>query len=469
MESLKKRTKKGFKIITAIEIFRYCVELFLILFTARLLSPNDFGLIASALVVISLTDSFTQFGFSTSIIQFKEDSKKYINTAWTVDLIRSFILFTILFLLSDNISNYFDNQNLKLILIFLSLRPILQSLTNPYINYEIRNLEYKSYSILFLSSSILRLVIVIPLTLYFMNYWALVIGSISATFIKVITSYYLIKYKPSFEIKYIYLKKLFNFSIWLIISRIFQIFYKNIPYLILAKFVGMKEVGGFKISDQIGTSFDNIYKKYSSKVVLPSLSEINRNESNNKLIHEKNILSIISILTLFIVPSVLFTELIVLIFLGIKWIFIVPVLRFFFVLGGIYTINNFFNSLIISIGHPKVDSLIKLVAFILFISLIPFSTNIEAIIINMYSVSIFILIMNLIYTKNKLRINYFFVLKNYLKLVSPIIISLILIIYFHKFNYEGFIMYILFFLFFLFLQNLMKLESYYSLFLNLKK
>ena len=34
-------------------------------------------------------------------------------------------------------------------------------------------------------------------------------------------------------------------------------------------------VGGYKLSEQIGTSYDNIYKKYSSKVVLPSLSEIN--------------------------------------------------------------------------------------------------------------------------------------------------------------------------------------------------
>ena len=114
---------------------------------------------ASALVVIALTDSFTQFGFSTPIIQFKEDSIKYINTAWTIDLVRSFIIFIFLFIFSEKISNYFENENLKNVLIFLSLRPIIQTLVNPYLNYEIRNLELKSYSIVFLSSSLLRLLL----------------------------------------------------------------------------------------------------------------------------------------------------------------------------------------------------------------------------------------------------------------------------------------------------------------------
>ena len=394
MDSFKEKVKNGFKLITSIEIIRYAIELFIILFTARILSPDDFGLVASALVVIALTDSFTQFGFSTPIIQFKEDSIKYINTAWTIDLVRSFIRFNFLFIFSEKISNYFENENLKNVLIFLSLRPIIQTLVNPYLNYEIRNLELKSYSIVFLSSSLLRLFIVIPLTFYFMNYWALVIGSLSATFIKVVISYFLIKYKPKLNLNLHHSKKLFSFSIWLIVSRIFQLFYKNIPYLILAKFSNMVIVGGYKLSEQIGTSYDNIYKKYSSKVVLPSLSEINRSDLKDNRVHEQNLLMIISLIILMIVPSILFSDILVRVFLGHKWIFIIPTVKLFFVLGGIYILNNFFNSLIISLGYPKSDSIIKLIALIIFFSLIPFSKNLENIIINLFCVTISILFMN---------------------------------------------------------------------------
>ena len=131
MDSFKEKVKNGFKLITSIEIIRYAIELFIILFTARILSPDDFGLVASALVVIALTDSFTQFGFSTPIIQFKEDSIKYINTAWTIDLVRSFIIFIFLFIFSEKFQIISENENLKNVLIFLSLRPIIQTLVNP--------------------------------------------------------------------------------------------------------------------------------------------------------------------------------------------------------------------------------------------------------------------------------------------------------------------------------------------------
>ena len=106
---------------------------------------------------------------------------------------------------------------------------------------------------------------------------------------------------------------------------------------------------------------------------------------------------IISLIILMIVPSILFSDILVRVFLGHKWIFIIPTVKLFFVLGGIYILNNFFNSLIISLGYPKSDSIIKLIALIIFFSLIPFSKNLENIIINLFCVTISILFMNFFY------------------------------------------------------------------------
>ena len=77
-------------------------------------------------------------------------------------------------------------------------------------------------------------------------------------------------------------------------------------------------VGGYKLSEQIGTSYDNIYKKYSSKVVLPSLSEINRSDLKDNRVHEQNLLMIISLIILMIVPSILFSDILVRVFLDIS-------------------------------------------------------------------------------------------------------------------------------------------------------
>ena len=66
---------------------------------ARLLSPNDFGLFGIALLLLSMLDTFSQPGFKTALIQKKENITDYLNTTWTVEIIRSIFIATILFLL----------------------------------------------------------------------------------------------------------------------------------------------------------------------------------------------------------------------------------------------------------------------------------------------------------------------------------------------------------------------------------
>lgn len=328
--SLFRAAKKGLASIASIEIFRYFCETFILIFTARLLTPDDFGIVASALVVIGISDSLTHFGFNIPIIQFKKDSISYLNTAWTADIIRAIIIFLIIFSFSGSLSLYMQIEELKIVLILLSIRPILQSLVNPYLNYQIRNLDYKKYIIIFLTGTIIRLLIIIPLTIIYKNYWALVIGSLIATFSKTLVSYIVIDYKPKFELAYSKIKKLFNFSIWIIFSRIYNIFYKNAPYLIVFNFGNLTGVGGYRLSEQIGSAFDNIYKKFNSKVFLPVFSEINRsNDTEKNKYYQLNISLLFAITVCFIFPCVYFSETIINLFLGRKWLFIDNMLKFF--------------------------------------------------------------------------------------------------------------------------------------------
>ena len=60
---------------------------------ARLLSPNHFGLMGIALVTMGTVDTFSQTGFDIALIQRKRDTDRYLDTAWTVGILRSLVLF----------------------------------------------------------------------------------------------------------------------------------------------------------------------------------------------------------------------------------------------------------------------------------------------------------------------------------------------------------------------------------------
>ena len=76
--NLSKIAKGGLN-ISLIEVVRYLVEFLIIIVTARLLEPNDFGLIALAITIISVIDAFTDLGIKTAIIQNKKSKNNFLH------------------------------------------------------------------------------------------------------------------------------------------------------------------------------------------------------------------------------------------------------------------------------------------------------------------------------------------------------------------------------------------------------
>lgn len=357
MSNLIQKAKKGIFTIGSLELFRYLVEISLLAFTARMLSPTDFGIVAVALIVIGIGDSFSDLGVKTALIQFKEDSYQYLNTAWTIQIIRAIFLFFILLFLSHFFSSYFEKQELIYVLPFLALRPIIQALTNPMQTYHIRNVEYKKYSIMTFSGVISRIMYVIPLTFYFKNYWAIALSAILVTLTKMIVSYLLDQYKPRFSLKNFY--KLFNFGVWILFSRVLLVCFKQLPSLIIGKVAGLEFLGGYKLADQGGNMLTNIYKKYASYITIPFFSEKNRSGKEFKNTIENYLI----IAFAFVIPVSIFGALnadsIVFIFLGEKWLFISVILCYMFIIGGLNFLALCVSSLLISIGRPKADTIAR--------------------------------------------------------------------------------------------------------------
>lgn len=395
MQYLKKKIFDGTKYILLFEILRYLIELFIIAFTARLLDPSDFGIVALALVVVGITDSFSEIGIRTSIIQFKDDTLKYLNTAWTLQLIRGLLIFLILFLTSDYIASYFKNDELSLIIKILALRPIIQSLVNPYISYNLRKLEYKNYTIINFSGVFARVFFVIPLTLVFMNYWALIIGGLLSTFVKLIFSYILIKFKPKLDFNLNQIFKLLNFGIWLLLSRILFIISKNLPFIYAGKLFNLDLVGGLKISEQVGNILTNFTKKFFSNVMIPALSEKNRSEEHLNETSVNLIVLSISLIFPIVVSLFLITEPIVYYLLGNKWMFSIPYVQYFFLIGGVLTLNNISNTISISKGYPVYETISRLLSVIILCIFIFMSSSILEIIYSILISSIVMLLFSI--------------------------------------------------------------------------
>ncbi len=91
-EGLYQRTVRGGAWAFALRIFQHGFGIVRLIILARILSPNDFGLVGIALLAMMTLETFSQTGFQQALIQKKENIEDYLNAAWTVMLLRNLIL-----------------------------------------------------------------------------------------------------------------------------------------------------------------------------------------------------------------------------------------------------------------------------------------------------------------------------------------------------------------------------------------
>ena len=111
---------------------------------ARLLQPEDFGLMAIAVTVIGLFEGFTSLGLNAGIIQGDSVEREDYDVAWTYGyLIRGLLLFLIIFIISDHISTFYNLPQLALVLKVLSIQQLFFGFGNIWLIEYIREVDYK--------------------------------------------------------------------------------------------------------------------------------------------------------------------------------------------------------------------------------------------------------------------------------------------------------------------------------------
>ncbi len=108
-ESLSKRVVRGGIWVFALRITSRSLGFIRTIILARLLAPEDFGLLGIAMLAIATLETFSQTGFNAALIQKKENVESYLDTAWTVSAVRGVLLFLILFLSAPLVATFFNS------------------------------------------------------------------------------------------------------------------------------------------------------------------------------------------------------------------------------------------------------------------------------------------------------------------------------------------------------------------------
>ena len=238
---------------------------------SRLLVPEDFGIIAIVTVYLIALAMFSDIGIGPSVIHHQDgDKKKFLDTAWTVQIIRGGTLWGVCLLSAWPMSYFYHEPQLLAIIPVAGLASVISGFNSTRIFTANRNLNFAKFTAIELIAQLASLVLMIIAALIHPSVWVLVIGGLLAAAIKMILSHTWLDGIPnSFHWDVGIAKSLLHFGRGVFISTLLSFFLNSASTLILGKLVSMRELGVFSFGLSLAKIVELIYQRMGDRVLFP--------------------------------------------------------------------------------------------------------------------------------------------------------------------------------------------------------
>lgn len=301
------------------------VNLFKIAILGRLLAPDDFGLMAIAILTLKWLEYFTETGFNKALVQQKGNIESYLDTAWLVQLARGVLLAILLFAMAPVAAYFFAVPHAVQVVRACSILLIVRSLTNPAMVCLRRELDFKRIFWWTLTNAIVGLVVAVCAALLYRNVWALVASVIAAAIASLVLSYVIKPYIPRPQFHWQHAKTLMKFGKWIFFLNVVSFVGLYADSAIVGKLLGMTHLGFYQMARQFGMTPSHQIALLISGVMFPAFARLQHTEQRR--IAFTQTLTMVSIVALpmgcFLTA---FAEPLVHLILGPRWQAIAPAL-----------------------------------------------------------------------------------------------------------------------------------------------
>lgn len=322
---------------------------------ARILAPHDFGLLGVALLTMATLETFSQTGFQAALIQKKEDIKSHLDAAWTVLILRGLILFAILYLIAPYAATFFNAPEAKPIIQVIGLSFLLQAFTNIGVIYFQKELEFNKEFIYQFVGTLTDFIVAVSAVLILRNVWALVFGLIAGNAVRCFVSYLIHPYRPHLSSDLGKAKELFGFGKWILGSSILIFIGAHADDIFVGKLLGVTALGFYQLAYRISNMSVTEINYVVGNVALPTYSKLQDRKVELQQAYFRIMRLTVAISIPIAVGIVFLAPEFTMIFLGEKWMPMVPAMQLLAVAGLIKCVTSTGSPLFTGTGHPNFE------------------------------------------------------------------------------------------------------------------
>jgi len=275
---LKTKTIQGIGWSGISQVVQLLFHFILIAILARLLTPDDFGLLAMTVVFTGFVMIFCDFGITAALVQHKRITEEHLSSSFWINILTGFVLTLLLVISAPLIANFYNESRLTLIISMLSITFFIHSFGAVQTVLFTRELNFKSLAVAEILSVLISGIIAIILAFSGFGVWSLVWQQLSSIFIKVIFLWKFSNWKPKFLFKWQRLKELLGFGLNLTGFSFINYFNRNFDDLLIGKFFGSVSLGFYNLAYQLLLFPLSNISQVIGRVMFPSFSIIQNNK-----------------------------------------------------------------------------------------------------------------------------------------------------------------------------------------------
>lgn len=319
-ESLKNKAIKGVGWSFADNIANSGITFLVGLVLARLLSPEEFGMVGMITIFIAISNSFIDSGFSNALIR-KNDIKEIdYNTVFYFNLAIGILCYIILYFSSPAISAFFHETQLVLITRVMGSILVINALAIIQRTILVKNIDFKAQTKVSLVASVGSGIIGIGMALYGLGVWSLVGQQVSRQFLNSLFLWVYTAWRPVIAFSMMSFKELFGFGSKLLLSGLINTIYQNVYYIIIGRFYSSAQLGQYTRAEQFSSIFSSNLTSVIQRVSYPVLSSIQDDQERLKQAYRKVIKTTMIVTFACMLGLAAVAKPLVFILIGEKWI-----------------------------------------------------------------------------------------------------------------------------------------------------
>lgn len=287
---------------------------------SRLLSREDFGLFAAVMAVTTIFSSFSDAGIGSALIQRKDMSEDYKNTAFTLSIVIGSFVSVVLVLLSGLIAQAVVGSHLKIPLMIMAVTIFLNGMVSVNFSWMRRYLHFLKVGVIMLVAHVISSVIAIAMAVIGYGLYAIIAKVVIASLLTLLISFFYINTRFQICLKKVYVKSILNFGGWLTASVVLNNISSQVDRLLMSRLLSVEALGAYNRPKefilQISTRVNGVF----DTALFPVLSSIQDNTDSLKNAFKRSsyYLNLCSMgLALFFICN---SELLIRVFFGEEWL-----------------------------------------------------------------------------------------------------------------------------------------------------